>query len=43
MRIHLPGEHPLEFQCVHALGVALDVFRDGIRGFLVIFGFDQIE
>jgi hypothetical protein len=43
VRIHLAGEHALEFQLFDALGVALDVRDDRVRGVLVVFHLDQFE
>jgi len=43
MRIHLPGEHALEFQLVHALLEAVHVGDHGQRGFLVVLGFGQLQ
>jgi hypothetical protein len=43
MRIHLAGEHALEFQLLHALGVAFDVDHDGLCRVLVVFHLDQFE
>jgi hypothetical protein len=43
MRIHLAGEHALEFQLLHALGVAFDVGHDRVRSVLVVFHLDEFE
>jgi hypothetical protein len=43
VRIHLAGEHALEFQLLHALGVAFDVATIGLRRVLVVFHLDQFE
>ncbi|BCT93852.1 hypothetical protein LYSHEL_28790 [Lysobacter helvus] len=43
MRIHLAGEHALEFQLFDVLRVTLDVGGDGVGGVLVVFELDQFE
>jgi hypothetical protein len=43
MRIHLAGEHALEFQLLHALGVAFDVDGDRVGGVLVVFQLDEFQ
>jgi hypothetical protein len=43
VRIHLPGEHPGEFELFDAARVTLDVGDDRIRGVLVVFHLDQVE
>jgi hypothetical protein len=43
MRIHLAGEHALEFQLLDAARIALDVVDHGLRGLLVVLHLGQIE
>jgi hypothetical protein len=43
VRIHLAGEHALEFELVDAARITLDVLDDRVGGVLVVFQFDQLE
>ncbi len=43
VRIHLAGEHALEFELVDAARVTLDVLDDRIRGVLVVFQLDEVQ
>ena len=42
-RVHLAGEHALELELLHVLGVALDVVDHRQRGVLVVFHLGQFE
>jgi hypothetical protein len=43
VRIHLAGEHALEFQLLDAARIALDVFDHGLCGLLVVLHLGQVQ